>query len=141
MAIAWRLWDVTVTAAERGGNPVSASGVFEMWLTMEGITMATKTVLAIAAALGCSLLAGRAAWADVGAADQSAQDARITRAVQQRLNDDFPNWAGQIQVVTQNGVVTLSGYAKTFVVEEKAVEDAHAVHGVMDVHNQLRLVG
>jgi hyperosmotically inducible periplasmic protein len=109
---------------------------------MEGRTMATKTVLAMAAALAGSLLAGGAVWAETTAApQQTVQDTRITSEVVHKLNDDFPNWAAQIHVVTQNGVVTLSGYAETFTGEQQAVEDAHGVQGVTDVRNRLRVVG
>jgi hyperosmotically inducible periplasmic protein len=104
--------------------------------------MATKTVLAMAAAVGCSLLAGGGAWADTAPApDQAAMDARITGQVEDKLARDFPNWAGGIHVVTQNGVVTLSGYAATVIGEQKAIEDAHGVQGVTTVRNEMRLVG
>ncbi len=110
--------------------------------------MASKTVLAVAAALGCSMLSigGGTAWADSSAntnatqPDQGATDTRITGEVRNKLDRDFPDWAGRIQVTTQNGVVTLSGYAETAIGEQKAIEDARAVSGVTDVRNELRVV-
>jgi osmotically-inducible protein OsmY len=102
--------------------------------------MATKTVLAMAAALTCSLLAG-GAWADQApAAQPGASDARITQQVENKITTDFPNWAGRIQVTTQNGVVTLSGSAATVFGEQKMVEDAHSVSGVTRVRNEMRVV-
>jgi osmotically-inducible protein OsmY len=102
--------------------------------------MATKTILAVTAALGCSLLAGGAAWASATeTSQQQPSDARITREVQQKLVSDFPQWGNRVAVTTQSGVVTLSGTADTFVEEEQALEDAHGVQGVTDVRNRMHV--
>jgi osmotically-inducible protein OsmY len=104
--------------------------------------MATKKVLALMAAVGCSLLAGGIVWADASTVPpQTGSDARITTEVLAKIQRDFPNWAGRIQVTTQNGVVTLSGDAATSAGELKVIEDAHAVTGVTRVRNEMQLVG
>ncbi len=104
--------------------------------------MATKTVLALMAAVASSWLAGGPVWADTSTvSQQTPSDARITGEVQQQIDRDFPDWAARIEVTTQNGVVTLSGYAATAVGEQKVIEDAHGVTGVTRVRNQMRVVG
>jgi len=65
---------------------------------------------------------------------------RTTRQVARHIDHDFPNWAARIEVSTQAGVVTLSGYAETPYSESKMLEDAQGVRGVVRVQNDLRLV-
>jgi osmotically-inducible protein OsmY len=102
--------------------------------------MTTKTILAVAV-LGCSLVAGGAAWAhSADTPQQATSDAQITQQVARHIDHDFPNWAARIDVSTQAGVVTLSGYAETPYSESKILEDAHGVPGVVRVRNDLRVV-
>ena len=102
--------------------------------------MATKTLLAAAAALGCAALAGTSAWATSGAPSAGASDAHITQQIEHRLSRDFPNSVYRMRVTTQNGVVTLSGLADTGLAEEQALKDARSVPGVMKVQDRLQVV-
>ncbi|HTW38446.1 MAG TPA: BON domain-containing protein [Steroidobacteraceae bacterium] len=101
--------------------------------------MARKTVLAMAAALGGAVLAGGAAWAASAPSGETA-DARITQQVEHKLSRDFPNSADRMRVSTQDGVVTLSGFADSGLAELQAIKDARAVPGVMHVKDQLQVV-
>lgn len=101
--------------------------------------MARKTVVAMAAALGCATLAGAAAWASSPPSDQTP-DARITQQVEHKLSRDFPNSADRMRVSTEGGVVTLSGLADSGLAELQAIKDARAVPGVTHVKDQLQVV-
>jgi osmotically-inducible protein OsmY len=103
--------------------------------------MATKRVLAVTAALGCTLFAGAGAWAHSSVApQQGTTDVQITQQVARHIDRDFPNWAARIDVSTLAGVVTLSGYAETAYSEHKMLEDAQGVPGVIRVQNDLQVV-
>jgi osmotically-inducible protein OsmY len=107
---------------------------------MEEAKMMTKTVLAVAAALACAAFAGAASAHSMDTPQQVVADAQITQQVASQIDRDFPNWAARIQVSTQAGVVTLSGYAETTYGERKILEDAQGVPGVVRVRNDLQVV-
>jgi len=103
--------------------------------------MRIKTHLAVTAALAYAGLAGSAAWAhSADTPQQTATDAQITQQVAHDINRDFPNSSARIEVSTQGGVVTLSGYAETTYGEQKMLADAQSVPGVVRVQNHLRVV-
>jgi hyperosmotically inducible periplasmic protein len=66
-----------------------------------------------------------------------ASDLGITTKVKSRLDTDRNVNASQIQVATQNKVVTLSGAVDSAASKERAVADARNVEGVIDVVDNL----
>ena len=66
-------------------------------------------------------------------------DAGITSAVKSKLAADDTVKAYQVDVDTDNYVVTLSGDVNTSVAKERAIELARATDGVRDVIDQLRV--
>ncbi len=67
----------------------------------------------------------------------SQSDLGITTKVKSVLETDRNINAAQIQVATQNKVVTLSGPVDSAASKERAVADARRVEGVVDVVNNL----
>ncbi len=66
-----------------------------------------------------------------------ASDLGITTKVRSRLDTDRNVNAAQIQVMTQNKVVTLSGAVESPAAKERAVTVARQVEGVVDVVDNL----
>jgi hyperosmotically inducible protein len=85
--------------------------------------------------------------ASVGACAQAARvqssgapdDASITARVKTVLLNDTQVAATKIDVVANQGVVTLSGFVKSKADETRAIELARSVQGVRDVHSQLQV--
>lgn len=70
----------------------------------------------------------------------SQPDAGITTSVKSRLIGDDSIKANEIDVDTQNHVVTLTGEVRTPQEEARAVELARGTKGVTDVVNHLTIV-
>ncbi len=83
--------------------------------------------LAILGALALALFTVACAQSDLG----------ITTKVKSRLDTDRNVNAAQVQVATQNKVVTLSGAVESPAAKERAVTLARGVEGVTDVVNNL----
>jgi len=66
-------------------------------------------------------------------------DASITAAVKMKMADDELVKAGNINVDTKDGVVTLNGTVGSKAEEQKAIDLAHSVDGVKKVVNNLRV--
>ena len=66
-------------------------------------------------------------------------DSVITSTVKAKLLEDKEVSGLAINVETFKGVVQLSGFAKTEAERQKAAQLAHAVGGVKDVKNDIRL--
>lgn len=94
----------------------------------------------IATVLGCSMMAGGAAFAASTPHSSTAvrPDSQITSEVRSKLANESEDM-GMMQVATKAGVVTLSGYANTGSAELRAVSDARAVAGVSKVENKLHI--
>jgi hypothetical protein len=83
-------------------------------------------------------LVGAAALAFTVACGQS--DAGITTNVKAKMAADDMVKAYQVDVTTQNRVVTLSGDVETSAARDRAVELARGAEGVTDVIDQLRVI-
>jgi hyperosmotically inducible periplasmic protein len=94
------------------------------WLT-------SALVSGLLAATGATAVAG-----NMGSSSQSS-DTHITKEVKQALVKDKETKAKDIHVKTSDGVVSLSGTARSQAEKSKAEQDARAVQGVTDVHNDL----
>jgi len=98
---------------------------------------------AIAAFLVTGSLLGSIAVAEDSDADRAhpkafVKDSAITTKIKSKLAKEHITSLGRIHVDTdQNGVVVLSGSARTQEAIDKAVEIARATKGVKDVENQL----
>ncbi len=66
-------------------------------------------------------------------------DSSITAAVKMKMADDELVKASNINVVTNEGVVTLNGTVGSKAEEQKAIDLAHSVDGVKRVVNNLRV--
>jgi osmotically-inducible protein OsmY len=66
-------------------------------------------------------------------------DDRIREEVSERLTDDPHVDASEIEVRVEAGEVTLSGTIDDRQAKRRAEDIAHAVSGVRDVHNRLRV--
>ena len=82
-------------------------------------------------------LVGAAALVFTVACGQS--DAGITTNVKTKMAADDMVKAYQVDVTTQNRVVTLSGEVETAAARDRAIEIARATEGVSDVIDQLRV--
>ncbi len=101
--------------------------------------MKYKAELATVAVLTC-LLAGTSAAFAAGTDDGSnrpVSDSYITTKVKAVLTKDRDTKAKNIHVKTTNGVVSLSGIARSEAEKDKAEHDARGIKGVSDVHNDL----
>ena len=74
-----------------------------------------------------------------GTTKQYVSDAALTAKVKSALLAEKNLHSLDIKVITQNGIVQLSGFVTSSVQVDQAVEVAHAVEGVKDVKNDLRL--
>lgn len=94
-------------------------------------------------------LAGLVAWWTAGTMDvrneididppESDSDAEITDALRLAFEKDPLLDALRYQVSTRHGVVYLNGIASSPVARQAAEDDAWAIWGVQDVHNQISL--
>ena len=69
--------------------------------------------------------------------NKPVSDSYITTKVKAALAKDSDTKARDINVKTTNGVVSLSGTARSAAEKDKAEQDARAIKGVTDVHNDL----
>lgn len=73
--------------------------------------------------------------------DTRVDDASITETVEARLGRDGALRASRIDVVTYDGVVTLTGWAPDRSASSRAAELAGDVEGVTSVRNLIRVGG
>jgi hyperosmotically inducible periplasmic protein len=73
----------------------------------------------------------------VMACNRGPDDAAITTAVKAKIAADSPALANAVTVVTNEGVVTLSGAVDSEVVKTKVEQDAKSVAGVKSIVNNL----
>ena len=69
----------------------------------------------------------------------TTDDASISARVKTVLLNDTQVAATKIDVVSNQGVVTLTGSVKSKADETRAIELARSVQGVRDVHSQLQV--
>jgi len=75
-----------------------------------------------------------------GAAGMSStEDAPITARVKTALLNDTQRNATKIDIVTANGVVTMSGTVRSKAEEQRAIQLARQVSGVKDVKSSLQV--
>jgi hyperosmotically inducible protein len=101
--------------------------------------LAQATVLALAAALGTSQLAGCASEPTSRSTGRFFDDAAITTKVKLALARDKEAPAHDINVTTYRGVVQLSGFVQTDDQARHAADVARSVEGVRDVYNDVRV--
>jgi hyperosmotically inducible protein len=89
-------------------------------------------------AVGCCLLLATACASRVS---RSSDDATITTRVKTMLLNDTEVNGSAIDVVTTNGVVTLSGRVASPRERERAVAIARGAAGVTDVQSKLQITG
>jgi hyperosmotically inducible periplasmic protein len=93
------------------------------------------TTIVVAAGLVVSLLAGCAGKS----VRKSVDDLTITARVKTALLNDPDITAPRIDVETANGVVTLSGRVASKQEEQKAIQVARSIGGVVDVRSTLQI--
>lgn len=96
----------------------------------------------VALTLLTCMLAGTSAAVGAGtdpASDKPVSDSYITTKVKAELVKDKETKAKHIHVKTTNGVVSLSGTARSEAEKAKAEQDARGVRGVTEVHNDLAI--
>jgi hyperosmotically inducible protein len=71
--------------------------------------------------------------------NEAVTDASITAAVKMKMADDEVVSASNIDVDTDNGVVTLNGTVKSEAEAQKAIDLARSVDGVKDVRSNLKV--
>jgi osmotically-inducible protein OsmY len=89
-------------------------------------------------ALTALTLTSAVAWADNGSA-HPIKDSYITTKVKAELAADHVTKAREIHVATVNGVVMLTGVARTEAEKDRAQKDAWRVKGVHAVHNDIKV--
>ncbi|HEY6454986.1 MAG TPA: BON domain-containing protein [Steroidobacteraceae bacterium] len=97
--------------------------------------------LATVGVLACIVAGTSAAFAagtDVGS-NQPVSDSYITTKIKAVLTKDRDTKAKNIHVKTTDGVVSLSGTARSEAEKDKAEQDARGIKGVTDVHNDLHV--
>jgi hypothetical protein len=82
---------------------------------------------------------GRVSFRGRGPKNYRRGDDRILEEVNERLTDDHDVDASDIEVAVQNGEVTLSGTVNSRHEKRVAEDVAESCHGVVDVHNRLRV--
>ena len=97
----------------------------------------TRIAAAIAAALTFSVLGGCAVMRDQQTVGSYVDDATITTRVKAKYAEDPAVSAMAISVETLNGVVQLSGFAKSAAEKSKAEAMARDVSGVKSVRNDI----
>ena len=85
--------------------------------------------------------AGKATESRVGEAGKAIDDASVTTKVKSALVTEPDLKAGDIDVETTNGVVTLQGMAESAENRQKAAQVASSVEGVKAVKNQIVVRG
>jgi len=89
-----------------------------------------------------ALILGLAGCASSGTGEKTGEyvdDAWITTKVKSELIADSDTKAGNINVETSNGKVTLTGTAKTSQESDKAAQIARGIKGVTGVENDIRV--
>jgi osmotically-inducible protein OsmY len=89
-----------------------------------------------------ALILGLAGCASSGTGERTGEyvdDAWITTKVKSELIADSDTKAGNINVETSNGKVTLTGTAKTWQESDKAAQIARGIKGVTGVENDIRV--
>ena len=89
-----------------------------------------------------ALILGLAGCASSGTGEKTGEyvdDAWITTKVKSELIADSDTKAGNINVETSNGKVTLTGTAKTWQESDKAAQIARNIKGVTAVENDIRI--
>ena len=71
----------------------------------------------------------------------STEDATITARVKTALLNDTQLNATKIDIVTANGVVTMSGTVRSKAEEQRAIQLARQVSGVKDVKSTIQVTG
>lgn len=89
-------------------------------------------------ALAAVSLTSAVAWADNGS-HQPVKDSYITTKVKAELAADHATTARDIHVATVDGVVTLSGVARSDAEKDRAEKDAMRIKGVRSVDNQIKV--
>jgi hypothetical protein len=79
-------------------------------------------------------------YAGRGPKGYTRTDDRIREEVCERLSRDDDVDASEIEVLVQNGEVTLEGTVQTRSMKHQAEDLADDVTGVSDVHNRLRVI-
>ncbi|SRR5579883_890196 len=90
-------------------------------------------------ALAALSLTGAIAWADTHGSHQPVKDSYITTKVKAELAADHATRAREIHVATVDGVVTLSGMARSDAEKDRAEQDAMRVKGVQSVRNEIKV--
>ena len=89
-----------------------------------------------------ALILGLAGCASSGTGEKTGEyvdDTWITTKVKSELIADSDTKAGNINVETSNGKVTLTGTAKTWQESDKAAQIARGIKGVTGVENDIRV--
>jgi len=89
-----------------------------------------------------ALILGLAGCASSGTGEKTGEyidDTWITTKVKSELIADSDTKAGNINVETSNGKVTLTGTAKTWQESDKAAQIARGIKGVTGVENEIRV--
>ena len=89
-------------------------------------------------ALAAVSLTSAVAWADNGS-HQPVKDTYITTKVKAQLAADHATNAREIHVATVDGVVTLSGVARSDAEKDRAEQDAMKIKGVREVRNDIKV--
>jgi hyperosmotically inducible periplasmic protein len=89
-------------------------------------------------ALTALSLTSAVAWADNGSS-QPVKDSYITSKVKAELAADHMTEARHIHVATVNGVVMLTGMARSDAEKDRAQKDAWRIKGVTAVHNDIKV--
>ncbi len=90
-------------------------------------------------ALAALTLTSAVAWADTHGSHQPVKDSYITTKVKAELAADHATKARDIHVATVDGIVTLSGVARSAAEKDRAEQDAMRVKGVQSVHNEIKV--
>lgn len=89
-------------------------------------------------ALTALTLTSAVAWADNGSA-HPIKDSYITTKVKAELAADHKTKARDIHVSTVDGVVMLTGMARSEAEKDRAQQDAYRIKGVKAVHNDIKV--
>ncbi|HUA27133.1 MAG TPA: BON domain-containing protein [Steroidobacteraceae bacterium] len=89
-------------------------------------------------ALTALTLTSAVAWADNGSS-HPVKDSYITTKVKAELAADHMTKARDIHVATVDGVVMLTGMARSEAEKDRAQRDAYRIKGVKAVHNDIKV--
>ena len=89
-------------------------------------------------ALTALTLTSAVAWADNGSS-HPVKDSYITTKVKAELAADHMTKARDIHVSTVDGVVMLTGMARSEAEKDRAQRDAYRIKGVRAVHNDIKV--